>query len=318
MHRTPYIDWSKDVEAISTKFKNHWKELSDEGYIFVLQHVRGRYGSQGEYVIYRGVRDREDPKSIDDSTDTFDTIEWLLHNVPDSNGKVGIIGVSNPGAIAALALIDPHPALRAVSPQGPASFQFTGDDFFHNGAFSLAPNYAYSQWSMWKPELDSEDEDLVGYAFDDRYEFFLRLGSLANVNKKYFNNEYGTWDLLTSHLTFDSFWKRREIDKHIQPTNIPTLVVGGYYDSQDQKGAFGVFEALKTSDKSHVVHLVVGPWLHGGWRDEGRRLGKLDFDTATGDVYRATIQAPFFSHHLKGKGDLDFGEALMFQTGTNR
>lgn len=329
MERTPYGDWS-DSKALEKRFQSGWKELSEEGYIFVLQHIRGRYNSGGDYVMYRGGRDRSDPKAVDDSTDTYDTVEWLIRNVPNNNGKAGIMGTSNPGSLAAMALIDSHPALKAASPQAAAIFQFTGDDFIHNGAFSLSPNYAYSQWRMWTKQngapagsgKESPKKDLVGYNYADHYEFFLRLGPLRNVNDKFFKGQFPLWDELIAHPNFDEYWKSRAFDHLTKHTDVATLAVGGIYDPQDQKGPFGIFDTLNGSDKAGVVQMAVGPWRHGDWNASmeggGRRLGDLDFGTATADVFRETVQAPFFAYHLKGKGSAFQGDAIMFQTGTNR
>lgn len=320
LERTPY-DIS-DATSYTDRLDGAWRELAADGYIFVLQNIRGRGASGGSYVMYRGLRNLSDPKATDDTTDARDTIDWLVRHVPGNSGRVGIIGVSNPGSLAALALIDPHPALRAVSPQAPANFQFTGDDFFHNGAFSLGPNYAYAQWSTWvASEADMPNRDLVGFEYADQYEFFLRLGSLANVNERYFHHRYPLWDELVGHLTMDDYWRSREFGEIAHHTEIPTLLVGGLYDPQDQKGPFGTFDALHDSDTGGKVHLVVGPWLHGGWgraADGGRALGELDFGSATGDVYRARIEAPFFARYLKDRDGAALPAITMFQTGTNR
>lgn len=334
LERTPYSSWDDPAELrkqLQGRLRNGWRELSEDGYIFVVQHIRGRYGSGGDYVMYRGGRDRSDPRAVDDSTDAYDTIAWLLENVPGHNGRVGVMGGSNPGTLAAMTLIDPHPALKAVSPQAPAVFQFTGDDFIHYGAFSLSPNYAYSQWTMWQktpPEHKRKEGgmgnegDLVGYDYNDHYEFFLRLGPLRNVNERFFKGQMPLWDELISHPNFDEYWRSRDFAQLTSHTDIPTLIVGGYYDPQDQKGPFGMYDTLKKSDRAGVVRLVVGPWLHGSWNttgnEGGRRLGALDFGTATADVYRASIQAPFFAHYLHDKGPMTLGSAIMFQTGSNR
>ena len=325
LERMPFTGWDdpdKLGKHLQARLNGRWQELSWDGYIFVLQHIRGRFNSGGDYVMYRGGRDQNDPQAVDDSTDAFDTIEWLLRHVPGHNGRVGIIGISNAGSLAAMALIDAHPALRAASPQGPAIFQFTGDDFIHNGAFSLSPIYAYSQWTYWLPGGPEKLTDEVGYDHADHYEFFLRLGPLRNVNEKFFKGKFPLWNELISHPDFDEYWRSRAFDHLIERTNIPTLSVGGYYDTEDQKGPFGVFDTLKRHDEAGVVRLVVGPWLHGSWSsaeyEGGRRIGPLDFGSATADVYRAMIEAPFFAHYLKDKGPAPSGSAVMFQTGTNR
>lgn len=318
--RTPFaIDWENSVTRL---FDTAWKELSEEGYIFVLQNIRGRFRSEGRYVLYRGVRDTTKPGTVDDATDSYDTIEWLINQVPNNNGRVGIMGGSHPGTLAALSLLEPHPALQAVSPQAPALNQFIGDDFFHYGAFSLAPNYEYAQWSYWAERSpEPPRRDLVGYDYNDLYEFFLRNTPISKINEKIFKDRFWIWNELIEHPTLDDYWRTRELDMLITEASVPTLIVGGWYDVQDQYGPFGLYRSLNRTDHDGQVRLVIGPWLHNEWmraKDGGRALLDFDFGSATAEYYRRDLLGRFFSKYLWQRDEKELAEITFFQTGSNR
>jgi uncharacterized protein len=309
--RTPYgIASSPD-----RSFAGPAKELFDEGYIFVAQDIRGRHKSEGRFVMLRLPRDRSDPAAIDESTDAYDTIEWLLKAVPGNNGRVGIYGVSYPGWLTLMAMLDPHPALRAASPQASPADMFLGDDFHHHGAFRLSYGFEYAAL------LETSKDENTRFRFDvaDTFEWFVKLGPLANVNGRYFHGELPTWNDFAAHPDYDAFWQRQAFVRYIDALKVPALNVAGWWDQEDFYGPMKIYEALERHDSRHLNYLVVGPWNHGQWAaDEGRRLGRIDFGAATGEYFRRRIQAPWFAWWLKDRGRLDLAEATVFETGSSR
>jgi putative CocE/NonD family hydrolase len=309
MMRTPYGAESRGPKAL----KDYFKDLADEGYIFVFQDIRGRHKSEGQFVMQRPPRDSKSPTAIDEGTDANDTIDWLLKNVPNNNGRVGMLGVSYPGWLTVMALLDPHPALKAASPQASPADMFLGDDFHHNGAFRLSYGFEYVA-------MMETDKSNFSFAFDryDTFEWYLKLGALSNVNPKYFKGKMPTWNDFVAHPNYDEFWKRQSSAPYLKRVTVPTLHVAGWYDQEDFYGPLKTYELLEPHDKSDENYLVVGPWNHGGWQTgPGDKLGRVTFDGDTGKHFRAKVQAPFFARHLKDKGEKP-PEALMFQTGSNR
>jgi uncharacterized protein len=307
--RTPYGIESRGPKAL----KEYLKDLADEGYLFVFQDIRGRHQSEGHFVMQRPPRDPKHPGSIDEGTDTNDTIDWLLKNVPNHNGRVGMLGVSYPGWLTVMALLDPHPALKAASPQAPPADMFLGDDFHHNGAFRLSYGFEYVA-------MMETDRGNARFAFDryDTFEWYLKLGALSNVNPKYFKGKMPTWNDFVAHPNYDDFWKKQASAPYLKRVSVPTLHVAGWFDQEDFYGPLKTYELLEAHDKNDQNFLVVGPWNHGGWQaGPGDKLGKVTFDSDTGRYFRARVQAPFFARHLKDKGE-NPPEALMFQTGRNR
>jgi putative CocE/NonD family hydrolase len=308
--RTPY-----GIDDMARRSRSQYlKHLEEEGYLFVLQDIRGRFKSEGQFVMNRSPRDHADPKAIDESTDAFDTIAWLLKNVPDNNGRVGMLGISYGGWLTAMAMLDPHPALKAVSPQASPADQFLGDDFHHNGAFRLS--YGFEYVAMMETSKVN-----VNFQFDrhDTYEWYLKLGPLANVNAKYFHGERPTWNDFIAHPTYDAFWQKEAFAPYLNRVTVPTLNVAGWWDQEDFYGALKIYELLEKHDAKDQNYLVVGPWNHGGWANgRGDSLGNIHFDSSTGKYFREKVQAPWFAHFLKDKGDLAQPEALVFETGSNR
>jgi putative CocE/NonD family hydrolase len=310
MVRTPY----GSERSANRFFVDYLKDLEKEGYVFVLQDIRGRYKSEGKFVMSRSPRDKSDPKAIDESTDAYDTIDWLVKNVRGNTGKVGILGISYPGWLTVMAMLDPHPALKAVSPQASPADQFLGDDFHHNGAFRLS--YGFEYVAMMETSKIN-----ANFKFDrhDTFEWYLNLGSLSHVNPKYFKGKMPTWNDFVAHPNYDSFWQKQAFAPYLNRVTVPTLNVAGWWDQEDYYGPLKVYELLEKHDAGKQNFLVIGPWNHGGWASgPGRKLGKISFDSDTGKHFREKVQAPWFAYHLKGKGKLDQPEALMFQTGTNR
>jgi len=307
--RTPYGAESRGPRGL----RDYLKDLADDGYIFVFQDIRGRYKSDGQFVMTRPPRDPANPAAIDEGTDAYDTIDWMLKNVPGHNGRVGMLGVSYPGWLTVMALLEPHPALRAASPQASPADMFLGDDFHHNGAFRLSYGFEYVA-------LMETNKENTRFEFDkhDTFEWYLKLGALSNVNPKYFKGKMPTWNDFVAHPNYDAFWQKQASAPYLKRVSVPTLHVAGWFDQEDFYGPLKTYEFLEKHDKNGQNFLVVGPWNHGGWQaGPGANLGKVAFDSDTGKTFRADIQAPFFAKYLKDRGDSP-PEALMFQTGSNK
>src|SRR5437762_4520704 len=307
MSRTPYGIGQSDSDGINRRYN----ELVKDGYIFVLQYIRGRFGSEGQFLMNRPMHDKQDPKGIDESTDTYDTIEWLLKNVPKNNGRVGIVGVSYGGWLSAVATIDAHPALKAASPQAPMTDTWLGDDFFHNGAFRQSYGYEYVKMM----ETSKENSEV---SFDkDAYNWYLEKGSLGRITDLN-EGKFPTWNAFVAHPAYDDYWQARGYGKQLKATTVATLVVGGWWDQEDFYGALATYAALEKFDQSNHNFVVLGPWNHGGWNGFGRSLGDVNFGSSTGVYFRSQVQAPWFAYYLKGKGKLNEPEALTFQSGSNQ
>lgn len=295
-------------------------EFEREGFIFVYQDARGRYMSEGEFQQVRPfVPNKQSPKEIDESTDTYDTIDWLVKNIPNNNGRVGMVGISQPGFHVAASIIDSHPALKAASPQAPTADYYLGDDVYHNGAFMLAANFwFYSGFLPRKggPEPPKQRVPLEA-GTPDGYDFFLKIGPLADVNRNYFGGEARYWQELIDHTTYDDFWKQRSVWRFMNNVRCAVLNVGGWYDAEDPLGMFRIYRAVEQNNPGTVNQLVVGPWRHGGWAfEDGDRLGNVRFALKSAAFFREQIQFPFFMHHLKDKPS-SLPEAFMFLTGIN-
>jgi putative CocE/NonD family hydrolase len=319
MQRTPYSVGPYGIDNYPARLGPS-ELFSKEGFIFVYQDTRGRYLSEGTFVDVSTHNPRMGPKDTDDSTDTYDTIDWLVRNVPNNNGKVGIWGISYPGFYAAFSLIHSHPALKAVSPQAPMGDVGNGDDAYHNGAFFLAANFGF--FTSFKPRKDPErPQPGVPFVFGtpDQYEFYLRMGPLANSNELYFKHENVYWDDLLKHPNYDQFWQSRALAPHMKDVTPAVLFVGGWFDAEDLAGPLKLFRAVESSGPKSPNTLVMGPYSHGGWsRGPGETLGNLHFGFPTGDYYRSQIEFPFFLKHLKDKGSVTMPKAWLFETGTNR
>ena len=309
MSRTPYgIDGME--EALSSP---SLKYLVQDGYIFVFQDIRGRFESEGQFVMLRPVRNKKDPKAVDESTDTYDTIDWLLKHVPHNNGRVGMLGTSYPGWLTVMAMLDPHPALKAVSPRASPADMFIGDDFHHNGAFRLSYGFEYATMMETTKEVQA-------FAFNDSdtYDWYLKLGSLANVNKDYLHDKIPTWDNFAEHPSYDAFWQKQAVGPYLDRVTVPTLNIAGWWDQEDFYGPIKIYETLEKHDTKHLNYLVVGPWNHGGWNSpSGEKLGEIDFGTPASEDFRKNIEAPWFAYWLKGKGTFKAPEATTFEAGAN-
>jgi uncharacterized protein len=310
--RTPYGVGQMDSARLSAALP----ELTAEGYIFVQQDIRGRFKSEGQFVMLRQPRDPKDKGAIDESTDTYDTIEWLLKNVPNNNGRVGMAGTSYGGWLTVMGMLDPHPALKAAVPAASPADMWLGDDFHHNGAFRLSYGLEYA--FMMESSKEMTNRSLLIDRFD-AYDWYLKLGPLSNVDEKYLHYKLPTWNDFVNHPDYDAFWKRQGFAPWLNRVTVPTLNVAGWWDQEDFYGPLKIYELLERHDMANQNFLVVGPWNHGGWsRGDGQKLGRIEFSSATAAYYRHDVLAPFLAYHLKGKGKLDLPEALTFRTGTNQ
>jgi uncharacterized protein len=312
IERTPYgiHDDDKGYSRILARYA----EMIPDDYIFVFQDIRGRYSSEGTFVMQHPVRDPKDPKAIDEGTDTYDTIDWLVKNVPHNNGRAGLVGISYGGWLTVMGMLEPHPALKAVSEQASPADMFLGDDFHHNGAFRLSYGYEYSTM------METGKTNFV-FKFDqfDTYEWYLRLGPLSNADKNYIHGTLPTWKDFVTHPNYDAFWKKEAMPYILTKPTVPNLNVAGWWDQEDAYGPMKIYELLEKNDPDHLNYLVAGPWNHGGWaRSTGKSLGAIPFGSDTSLYFRQKIEAPWFAYWLKDKGSLPLKEALLFQTGSDK
>lgn len=310
IERSPY-GWTGDKPERT--LANRYKQLADEGFIFVFQDIRGRYDSDGTFVMERPPRDPSKPDSIDEGTDAYDTIDWLIKHVPNHNGRAGILGISYGGWLTAMALMEPHPALKAASEQASPADMFLGDDFHHNGAFRLSYGFEYVA-RMETGKVQAK------FDFDkyDTFDWFLSQGPLSELDRKYFHGEKPTWNNFVNHPNYDDFWKAQAVNLILKKTTVPNLNVAGWWDQEDYYGPMKIYETLEKQDAAdHKNYVVVGPWRHGGWGGAGTNLGPIEFGGDQSLYFREKIEAPWFAYWLKDKGNLHQPEAVTFETGRN-
>lgn len=341
MKRTPYSCAPYGADQMVHTFQNMY--LAKEGYIFVFQDVRGKFMSEGEFVDVRPFNGTPQapapppvsaskkkkkpaapapPPATDEASDTWDTVDWLLKNVPVNNGKVGVYGISYPGFYSTMAILAQHPAIKAVSPQAPVTDWFIGDDFHHNGAFMLMDAFSFYS-GFGKPRPIPTTEGAPGFSAwktPDNYDFYLNAGALRNYNDKYLHGEIPFWNDLMAHPDYDAWWKARNPRPHLKNVRPAVLTVGGLFDAEDCFGAWEVYKSIERQNPQSVSNrLVMGPWVHGGWaRGAGDRLGNVRFNALTSDYYAKEIELPFFEYYLKNKGTLALPDATVFETGSNR
>jgi putative CocE/NonD family hydrolase len=309
IERSPY-GWDSAAVSINAGMS----ELAHDGYFLVFQDIRGRYQSEGQFMLQRHLRDSKDPRSIDEGTDTYDTIDWLIKNIPGNNGRAGIMGISYGGWLTEMALIEPHPALKAASEQASPADMFLGDDFHHNGAFRLSYGFEYAAMM----ETGKTNQTFQFKQFDT-YDWYLKLGPLSGANARYFDGQRPTWNNFIAHPNYDDFWKQEAVQRIVRSVKVPNLNVGGWYDQEDFAGPWRIFAASETPEARQYNYLVVGPWNHGGWfAGAGRTLKNLDFGSNTGDYFRKNIQARWFAYWLKGNGPLNLPRIQLFETGSNQ
>jgi uncharacterized protein len=308
MERTPYGVDGNTPESVNPRDP----ELASSRYIFVFEDIRGRYKSEGAFVMSRPMADHRDPKLVDESTDTYDTVAWLLKNIPNNNGRVGIHGVSYGGFLAMAAGIDPHPAVKAISPQAPMIDVWMGDDFFHNGAFRQTYGYDYTKG------MESSKETTFSKLDEDAYDFFLRSGSFAIAAKTDNVDKLPTGVAFLQHPAYDEFWRARAVQWHLSEPAVPTLLVGGFWDQEDLFGPQEAYARLEPHDAHQENFLVIGPWNHGQWGGTTRHLGAIQFGEPTTDEFRKRYEAPFFAHYLKDENGFGMKDTATFESGSNR
>jgi putative CocE/NonD family hydrolase len=323
LERTPYgVAGNSDVSVKLSK-----RELAESGYIFVYQDIRGRYQSGGQFVMNRPVVEHRTKNDVDETTDTRDTVEWLLKHVKNNDGRVGVLGISYPGFLAMMAGIDADPAVKAISPQAPMTDIWMGDDFFHNGAFRETYGFDYVQ------QLEAQKTDVPQSSKQDQYDFFLQHVNFAGAAAAAGMTKLPTASRFLSEPAYTKFWQDMAVQRRLTRPEVPTLEVGGYWDQEDMWGTQAEYAALRANEKpgtagtkeaQHKVFLVLGPWNHGGWAhgpgDQlGGRFGTVTFGgQKTGEVYRNTLEAPFFEFYLKGKPGFDLQDTASFRTGENQ
>jgi len=306
---------STDLESILTGFDNAADVVAEGGYIRVVQDVRGKYGSEGDYVMNRPLHGPLNPTPVDHSTDTWDTIDWLVKNIPESNGRVGIIGISYDGFLPLMALVNPHPALKAAVPMNPMVDGWKGDDWFHNGAFRQV-NLSYV---LEQVVTRANTAKWYTAAYDD-YDTFLRAGSAGELGRQRGLEQSGFWRKLVAHPAYDAFWQEQAVDKILarQPIAVPTLLVHSLWDAEDIYGAIAVWKAVKPHDTANQVFLSIGPWSHGGEIEDGRTLGALRFKGDTALYWRQHVLKPFLERYLKDDAQAPaMAPVTAFETGTN-
>ncbi len=309
IERSPY-----GYDNVANEVNYAMSELASDRYFLVFQDIRGRYQSEGQFVMQRPLRDQKDAKSIDEGTDTYDTIDWLIKNIPGNNGRAGIRGISYGGWLTEMALAEPHPALKAASEQASPADMFLGDDFHHNGAFRLSYGFEYAAMM----ETGKTNATFQFKQFDT-YDWYLKLGPHSEVNARYFDGQRPTWNNFIAHPNYDDFWKKQAVQRTVHPPKVPNLNVSGWFDQEDFAGPWRIFAASETPESSPYNYLAVGPWNHGGWSSgTGRTLKNLDFGSNTGEYFRGEIQARWFAYWLKGKGTMDLLRIELFETGSNR
>jgi putative CocE/NonD family hydrolase len=308
MQRTPY-----GVDGSTPEFfYSGMPELASSRYIFVFEDIRGRYKSEGAFVMSRPVVDHRNSTLVDESTDSYDTVIWLLKNIPNNNGRVGVFGGSYDGFLAMAAGIDPHPAVRAISPQAPMIDVWMGDDFFHNGAFRETYGYDYILG------MESSKETAFSKLNEDAYDFFLHSGSFEAAAKQGGVEKLPTGAAFLQHPAYDEFWRALAIDWHLNEVTVPTLLVGGFWDQEDMFGPQEAYAKLEPHDAHHENFLVIGPWNHGQWIDSTRHLGAIQFGEPTTDEFRERYEAPFFAYYLKDEPGFSLKDTAAFESGSNR
>ena len=307
---------SSHMGSILQGYDNATDVIVEEGYIRIVQDIRGKYGSEGDYVMNRPMRGALNPTKVDHATDTYDTIDWLVKNVPQSNGKVGIIGISYDGYLALTALVNPHPALKVSVPMNPMVDGWKGDDWFHNGAFRQI-NMSY----MLEQVVTRDNEAKWFNSHFDDYDVFMRAGSAGDLARQRGLEQSGFWQKVAAHPAYDSFWQQQAMDTILarQPLTVPTMLVHSLWDAEDIYGAIALYKALKPIDRNNNVFLTIGPWQHGGAIGDVSNLGAIKFSSDTGLYWRQEVLKPFLARYLKdGAGAPAVAPVTAFETGTNK
>jgi len=308
LQRTPYGVPAKAPAAVPASMKF----LAEDGYILVFQNMRGQFKSGGDFTMSMALQPKGS-KGVDEATDSYDTVDWLVKNVKDNNGKVGMMGVSYPGYAAAVALAKPHPALKAVSPQAAWNDWWMNDDLHRYGAMRLS--YA-TDWLFSLQNNDQGDDFDYGGPMVDSYDWFLKLGPVENLDKLYFKGTVPRLTEMIEHPDYDDFWKRQRWTDRLGATAVPTLHVAGFWDQEDPLGTWKIYEKMEEQDPKGLNMIVAGPWAHGTWHTAGSDLGHIPFGKDSGTDFQRDIEAPFFAYWLHGKGTQPKFEAKTFQSGS--
>ena len=321
MSRTPYSCAPYGENNFRAFWYSHWRYYMREGYIIVIQDVRGRWMSEGDFVDVRPFNPNKTGKEFDEASDTYDAIDWLVKNVPHNNNKVGVMGISYPGFYSTMASLSGHPSLKAVSPQAPVTDWFIGDDFHHNGAFFQMDGFAfYTSFGKPRPKPTTIGPSGFNYPNRDNYNFYLQAGTLKKL-AEYMGDSIQFWKDLYAHPNYDAWWQSRNPRNFVNnvPNGTATMIVGGLFDAEDCFGAWNTYKAIEQKAKNNNK-LVMGPWYHGQWASrDGTQMGNIKFDSNTSEWYQNNIEIPFFNYYLKGKGDISKqAEATIFFTGENK
>ena len=321
MTRTPYSCAPYGENEFRPLYKNHYNAYLKEGYIMVIQDVRGTWMSEGKFVNVRPFNPaKKGKKDIDEASDTYDTIDWLVKNIAGNNGNVGVFGISYPGFYSTMAALSGHPALKAVSPQAPVTDWFMGDDFHHNGAFFISDAFSfYTVFDHPHPKPTMEGPKGISYYTHDNYKYYLETGALPNFSR-IIGDSVAFWHEMYAHPTYDSWWKARNVRNFLEHVKPAMLEVGGLFDAEDCFGAWNTYKAIETKNPGANNRLVMGPWYHGQWAsNDGTHLGNIRFGSNTAEYYANNIEIPFFNYYLKGKGPApDIAEATIFFSGENK
>lgn len=320
--RTPYSCGPYGETNFSPRlYRTYWKDYLREGYILVIQDVRGKYMSEGVYEDVRPyIKNKKNKTDIDESTDAYDAIDWLVKNVKNNNGNVGTFGISYPGFYATMTALSNHPNLKAVSPQAPVTEWFLGDDFHHNGAFAIMDAFGfYYSFGMPRPVPTTSGSPGFTFPNGDNYEFYLKVGAFKNFEPM-FKDTIRFWKQLSQHPNYDQFWKDRDARRACYNIKPAVMVVGGLFDAEDCYGAWNLYKAISKQSPQTKTHLTMGPWVHGGWsRGEGSYLGNVRFESKTAEYYQKNIEEKFFQYYLKGKGTItDLATSTVFFSGENK
>lgn len=321
MRRTPYSSAPYGATAWPDFAGSYHRLYFRENYIIVIQDVRGKFMSEGAFIDVRPFNVSKTNNEIDEGSDTYDAVDWMVKNLPNNNGKVGAFGISYPGFYATMTALSGHPAVKAVSPQAPVTDWFMGDDFHHNGAFMVMDGFSfYQSFGQPRPQPTTKSASARFLPKSDNYEFYLKTGALKNF-AKLMGDSIKFWKDLYAHPNLDDWWKARNPMNFVQhiPTGVNTLVVGGLFDAEDVYGAWNLYKAIESKSQNNNK-IVMGPWFHGQWggRGDGSSLGNIRFNSKTSEWYQNNIEVPFFNYHLKGKGDLSkLSEATIFFSGEN-
>jgi hypothetical protein len=310
--RTPYgVENNLRAGPIGTAYQ----ELAKDGYLFVFQDSRGTNKSEGTFVMNGALHDPKDPNGVDEATDTYDTVDWLVKNLPNNNGKVGVMGVSYPGWLAGIAGVNPHPAVKAISPQAPMTDTWLGDDFFHQGAFRQSFGVEYATAMEWPRDMPRPFRQ-TRY---DLYDWYLQFATLKELGEKNGIEKLPSWTGFRTHPAWDEYWQAKAMQRVLTRPLMPVLNVGGFWDQEDVFGPQEAYRTLEKADANNWNHIVLGPWFHGGWSGRAQdTFGPMKFGFDVGLYYRSKIEAPWFAYHLHGIGDGKFAEAYMFESGSNQ